>query len=88
MMVCPWFVDTHIGDHALGPDGAPAPLRARTGVRALASPEQVADAIVRAAPRDRRLLLVPGRARLAYLVSRLAPRVYERLMLRQLTRGR
>jgi short-subunit dehydrogenase len=55
-------------------------------VRALASPEQVADAIVEAAQRNRRLLLVPGRARLAYLVSRLAPRIYEGLMVRQLRR--
>ncbi|MEN8182156.1 MAG: SDR family oxidoreductase [Myxococcota bacterium] len=84
MIVCPWFVDTSIGDHALGPDGAPALPQARTGVRALASPEQVANAIVQAAQRDRRLLLVPGPARLAYLVSRLAPTLYERLMLRQL----
>jgi short-subunit dehydrogenase len=84
MIVCPWFVDTRIGDHALGPDGAPAAPQARSGVSALASPEQVADAIVVAAQKGRRLLLVPGRARLAYLVSRVAPALYERLMLRQL----
>jgi NAD(P)-dependent dehydrogenase (short-subunit alcohol dehydrogenase family) len=84
MIVCPWFVDTRIGDHALGPDGAPAAPQARSGVSALASPEQVADAIVGAAQKGRRLLLVPGRARLAYLVSRFAPALYERLMLRQL----
>jgi NAD(P)-dependent dehydrogenase (short-subunit alcohol dehydrogenase family) len=86
MIVCPWFVDTRIGDHALGPDGAPAAPQARSGVRALASPEQVADAILEAAQQGRRLLLVPGRARLAYLVSRLAPRIYEGLMVRQLRR--
>lgn len=84
LIVCPWFVDTAIGDHALGPDGAAAPAAARTGVRGLVSPERVADAIVRAAQSDRRLLPVPGRARLAYVVSRLAPSLYERLMLRQL----
>jgi short-subunit dehydrogenase len=84
MIVCPWFVDTRIGDHALGPDGAPAASGTRTGVRGMTSPEHVADAIVQAAQKGRRLLLVPGRARLAYVVSRAAPALYERLMLRQL----
>ncbi len=86
LIVCPWFVDTRIGDHALGPDGGPAPPGARTGARGLLRPEQVADAVVVAAGQGRRLLLVPGRARLAYHVSRLAPRLYERLMLRRLRR--
>ena len=83
-MVCPSFVHTAIGDHALGPGGEVGSGRARTGVRGEIEPEQVADAIVLAARKGRRLVLVPGQARLAWWVSRLAPVSYERLMLRQL----
>jgi NAD(P)-dependent dehydrogenase (short-subunit alcohol dehydrogenase family) len=83
LIVCPSFVDTAIGDHALGVDGERAPPGARTGVQALVPPEDIADAIVDAAGRDRRLLLVPREARLAYWVARLTPRLYERLMLRR-----
>jgi UDP-glucose 4-epimerase len=82
-MVCPSFVDTSIGDRALGPDGGPAPPEARTGVRGAVPPETVADAIFDAAGRGRRLLAVPWPAR-AYLgIARLAPGLYERLMARR-----
>jgi NAD(P)-dependent dehydrogenase (short-subunit alcohol dehydrogenase family) len=83
LIVCPSFVDTAIEDRALGPDGGSAPPGARTGVRSLAPPADVADAIVRAALRNRRLLLVPREARLAYWVSRFAPAFYDRLMIRR-----
>jgi NAD(P)-dependent dehydrogenase (short-subunit alcohol dehydrogenase family) len=82
-IACPSFVDTPIGEHALGADGGPAPPAARTGVRRPASPERVADAIVRGARRDRRLLLVPLEAALACWTARLAPALYERLMTRR-----
>jgi short-subunit dehydrogenase len=78
------FFDSLRAEHRQDGDGAPAAAGARTGVRGMVSPEQVADAIVEAAQKGRRLLLVPGRARLAYVVSRAAPALYERLMLRQL----
>lgn len=83
LMVCPSFVDTPIGDHALGTDGGAAPREARTGAGHPAAPGDVADAIVRAAKRDRRLLLVPGEAALSYWLARLLPRLYERLMIRR-----
>jgi len=82
-MVCPSFVDTGIGDRALGPDGGPAPREARTGVRGAIPPEQIADAIFDAAGRGRRLLAVPMSARAYYWISRLAPALYERLMARR-----
>jgi NAD(P)-dependent dehydrogenase (short-subunit alcohol dehydrogenase family) len=84
MLVCPWFVDTPIEDGALGPDGRPAGSGARTGVRTPARPEDVADAIVGAASRNRRLLLVPRQARFAYLVARLAPALFERIMVQRM----
>ena len=83
LVVCPSFVDTAIGDHALGVDGQTAPADARTGVQVPIPPEQLADAVVTAAEAGRRLLLVPREARLAYWVARINPRLYERLMLRR-----
>ncbi len=83
LIVCPSFVDTAIGAHALGADGGTAAPEARTGVKNPVAPSEVADAIVRAAARDRRLLFVGRQARLSYWVDRLAPRLYERLMVRR-----
>ena len=87
LIVCPSFVDTAIGDHALGADGNPAAPEARTGVKKPVAPATIADAIVTAAAKNRRLLLVPREAKLAYWIARLAPKTYERLMLRRTTRG-
>jgi NAD(P)-dependent dehydrogenase (short-subunit alcohol dehydrogenase family) len=83
LIVCPSFVDTAIGDRALGGDGRIAPPESRTGVQAPVPPEDIADAVVRAALRGRRLLLVPREARLAYWLARLSPRLYERAMIRR-----
>ena len=82
-MVCPYFVNTAIGAHALGPDGGPASEAQRTGVRGAIEPEQVADAILRGVRRGRDLVLVPSQARLARWISRLAPTFYARLMARR-----
>lgn len=83
LLVCPSFVDTAIGKHALGGDGGSAPTEARTGVRNPTQPSTVADAIVHAAMKDRRLLCFPREATLSWWISRLAPRLYERLMIRR-----
>lgn len=83
LMVCPSFIDTGIDKNALGGDGAPARHGQQVvGVRA--RPESVAAEVLRAAASGRRLLL-PGRtAKLAWWVSRLAPRYYARVMARRL----
>ena len=83
-LVCPYFVNTAIGDHALGPDGKPAGAEARTGVRNAIEPDEVAEALFRGVERRRELVLVPAQARLAWWLSRLAPRLYARIMLRRL----
>jgi NAD(P)-dependent dehydrogenase (short-subunit alcohol dehydrogenase family) len=83
LLVCPSFVDTAIGDHALGPDGGPATPDSRTGVKAPMAPDDVAADIVAAAGRGRRLLLVGREARLSYWIGRLVPRLYEALMVRR-----
>ncbi len=85
-LVCPYFVNTSIGDRALGPDGRTASAGARTGVRDSIEPGEVAEAIYQGVERNLALVLVPGRSRLAWWVSRLAPRLYARLMRRQFRR--
>ncbi len=83
MLACPSFVDTAIGEHALGGDGSRVGVDSRTGVKDPMSPDDVAAAIVEAAAKDRRVLLVPAESRLSWWVSRVSPRLYERLMLRR-----
>jgi len=83
LIVCPSFVDTAIGDNAIGPDGGAAAPEARTGVKAPMAPDDVAAAIVRAAVRRRRLLLVGRDARLSFWISRISPRLYEWLIVRR-----
>ncbi len=82
MLVCPSYVDTAIDAHALGGDGAPAGA-GKKFVGRLDSPDAVAAVIVDGVV-DRRDLVVFGLVgRSAYWLSRLAPSVYERVMLRQ-----
>ena len=80
VVACPSFVATDIDAHALGGDGAPAqgdkPLVGRP-----ATPQQVASVILgEVANRRSRCVRITPVARLAWWVSRLAPRVYERMM--------
>ncbi len=83
LIVDPSFVDTGIGDHALGPDGRPA--GARTGVDAQPlSPDAVADAVVGALVRRRSHLFIPWRAGLYVWLARLAPGWFERRMARRM----
>lgn len=83
LLVCPSFIATGIDRNALGGDGRPARHAQQiVGVRAQA--EDIAAEILRAAGKGKRLLL-PGRtAKLAWWVSRLAPRYYARVMARRL----
>jgi NAD(P)-dependent dehydrogenase (short-subunit alcohol dehydrogenase family) len=83
MLVCPTFIDTGIDRHALGPTGGAA-LHAQVVVGRRLSPADVADRIVRAAERDRRLLLIGRTAHAAWWISRIAPGFYERSMARRL----
>ncbi len=83
LLVCPAFVATGIERNALGADGRPA-RHAQRIVGARAAPEEVAEAVLRAARRGRRLLLHGRTARLAWWLSRVAPALYARLMARRL----
>lgn len=83
LLVCPSFIATGIDRAALGADGRAAPQpRATTGREA--SPDEVAEAVFEAACRRRTLLLFGATARLAWWISRLAPRRYATLMRRRL----
>ena len=83
MMVCPSFVATRIDRNALGADGGPV-KHAQLTVGRRISAEAAAARIFVAAVRGRRLLLIGNTARIAWWVSRMAPRLYERLMARRL----
>ena len=85
MMVCPGFTNTGIGRHALGGDGRPA-RDIRTTFGKAAEPAQVADAIYRGALRRRRQLVLSPVGKLSFVVSRLFPATYERMMTRRLLR--
>jgi len=82
MIACPAFVATGIERAALGGDGTPARTPRQTA-GGQASPDDVARRIVEAALRRQRLCLPGTTSKLAWCVSRLAPRVFERMMLRQ-----
>ncbi|HYD75456.1 SDR family oxidoreductase [Ramlibacter sp.] len=83
LLVCPSFIATGIDGAALGGDGRPAG-RPRQTTGAQATPDEVAQAIVRAASRGRRLLLPGATARTAWVLSRCCPSLYAALMRRRL----
>lgn len=82
-MVCPSFVRTEIGAHALGADGG-RPSAPRSEVGAAMEPEYVADAVYRAVEKRQRLLVLGTVGKLSYLVARIWPALYERIMARQI----
>jgi len=82
LLVCPSFIATGIEGSALGGDGRRLGAPRKT-VGGEATPDEVAQRIVSAAQARQRLCLPAVTARLAWWISRLAPRAYERLMLRR-----
>ena len=83
LLVCPSFIRTGIEGNALAGDGTPV-RHPQAIVGRRSTPEAVAARIVRAAARGQRLLLPDRVSRLAWWVSRLAPRFYARQMARRL----
>ncbi len=84
ILVCPSFVETGIGRRALGADGEPAGEEKRTGVAHAIGPQAAAELIFQGVMRRRRIVWVGREAHLAWWVTRLAPRLYERLMRRRM----
>lgn len=85
LLVCPSFISTGIEKNALAGDGGPV-RHAQAIVGARSDPAAIAEAVFRAAQRERRLLLPDRVSRLAWWVSRLAPGFYARQMVRKLRR--
>ena len=83
MMVCPGFTATDIEKNALDGDGRPT-THPRSTTGKIATPDEVAEAIYRAALHNKRLLVLSTVGKLAYLVSRFFPAYYERVMTKRL----
>lgn len=83
MMACPSFIATDIDRHALGGDGRPA-RHAQVTVGKPLTADDAADRIVEAAARRRRRVFVGRTAWQAWWLSRFAPGLYERIMVRRL----
>lgn len=83
MIVCPGFVDTNFAFTALDGDGQ-LTNHPRSTLGRLSSPESVAEAVFRAAEREKRLLVLSGFGRLTRLVTRMSPALYEWIMVRSL----
>ena len=82
MIACPGFVQTNLQKRALGGDGAVTD-RPQSRVGGQTTAAAVADTLYRGACRRRSMLILTPVGKLAYWVSRLAPRIYERMMARQ-----
>ncbi|MBI4990402.1 MAG: SDR family oxidoreductase [Rhodocyclales bacterium] len=83
LLVCPSFISTGIERNALAGDGGPA-RHPQSIVGGRSTPEAMAERIFRAAEGERRLLLPDRISLMSWWVSRLAPRLYARLMVKRL----
>ena len=81
LVVCPSFISTGLRDRLPTSAGGGVPWP-KTGGEA--TPEAVAERIFQAARHRRRVLRTGRVAHLAYWISRLAPGLYERLMVRRM----
>ena len=81
-LVCPSFIRTGIGAAASGGSGAPVSSpRITSGGES--APEDIAERVFDAVAAGRKLLLPDATARKAWWLSRLAPRLYARIMKRR-----
>jgi len=85
-LVCPDFVVSEIHRRALGPQGQPLGTSPIAESKVMGT-EACADAILRAARRRRRLVLLSARGKVGRYVRLLAPRFIDRLAIRAVARG-
>lgn len=83
LMVCPSFTQSGFEQRALDAHGGRV-TRGRSRVGGEATPESVADAVFDAAANNRRLLVLSPVGKLAVWLSRVAPALYQRNMVRKL----
>ncbi len=82
MIVCPGFIKTNLQARALGCDGEIA-TREQTTIGKQQTPEFVARKIHLGAQKQTPMLVFTLVGKIGYLISRLAPSLYERLMTKQ-----
>lgn len=82
MIVCPGFIKTNLQTRALGGDGFVA-THEQSRVGKQQTPEYVARHIRKSAAKEKQMLVFTFFGKVGYLVSRLFPSLYERLMTRQ-----
>lgn len=82
LLICPGFTDTALARTALTGDGGAVGDGTRQATGRTMSPDEVAEGVLQALRRRRRLALISPIARASFWLSRVAPSVYERLMLR------
>ncbi len=79
MIVCPGFIRTNLQDRALGCDGnVTSHPQSRIGRQD--TPENAADRIYKGAVKEKDLLVLTLVGKLGYLIYRLMPGLYERIM--------
>jgi NAD(P)-dependent dehydrogenase (short-subunit alcohol dehydrogenase family) len=83
LMVCPSFVESGLEASTLGGDGKRV-TRPRSKVGRLRNPDDVAAEVLKAARAGRRRLVLTPVGKTSALLSRIAPGLYERLMIRSL----
>jgi NAD(P)-dependent dehydrogenase (short-subunit alcohol dehydrogenase family) len=83
LMVCPSFVESGLEASTLGGDGKRV-TRPRSKVGQLGSADDVAAEVLKAARAGRRRLVLTPVGKTSAVLSRLAPGLYERLMIRSL----
>ena len=83
LMVCPSFTESGFEKAALGADGNRL-NRPRTKVGGLGSAEALAEVVYQAACRNRQRLVLSPVGKISAVLSRLAPSIYEHLMVRRL----
>lgn len=82
-MICPGFTQSNIERSALGSKGTIKPTR-RTQVGTAADPGEVANAIVRAIARRKRIVILSSVGKTSWLVRRLSPPLYDAIMTRRM----
>jgi len=83
LMVCPSFVESGLEAATLGGDGKRV-NRPRSKVGRLGDPDDVAADVLKAAQAGRRRLVLTPVGKTSALLSRIAPGLYQRLMIRSL----
>ncbi|MBI4517780.1 MAG: SDR family oxidoreductase [Deltaproteobacteria bacterium] len=83
MIVCPGFTATGIGTAALDGDGS-VTRHPQSTVGKVASPDNVAAAVLAAASRSQRLLVLTAVGKTTLVLNKIFPALYERIMTRSL----